>query len=202
MRASWIAAALTVVALAQPASAQPTVDYTVTGTPGDWWLSFTVSNTIPPQYHQTVYFFGVALGASGSIVGYPTPNWGSAPPYSPIGEGGSSTLYTVNWAIDPLSFGNQNDLIGPGESLGGFDAHTTAFNKPTTVQWIAASFDLFDQNTTPVPGTYSQPPYDTFNPGFEGVASGVSVAPEPGTWALLGTGLLALGGVVRRRRTS
>jgi hypothetical protein len=31
----------------------------------------------------------------------------------------------------------------------------------------------------------------------------VAVVPEPGTWALLGTGLLAIGGVARvRRRTS
>jgi hypothetical protein len=30
---------------------------------------------------------------------------------------------------------------------------------------------------------------------------GVTTTPEPGTWALLGTGLLALGGVARRRRS-
>jgi hypothetical protein len=35
--------------------------------------------------------------------------------------------------------------------------------------------------------------------GIAGLA--VSTVPEPGTWALLGTGLLAVGGIARRRRT-
>ena len=30
----------------------------------------------------------------------------------------------------------------------------------------------------------------------------INTAPEPGTWALLGAGLLGLGGVARRRRST
>jgi hypothetical protein len=33
-------------------------------------------------------------------------------------------------------------------------------------------------------------------------ASGTVVTPEPSTWALLGTGLLAVGGIAARRRTA
>jgi hypothetical protein len=48
-------------------------------------------------------------------------------------------------------------------------------------------------------GNCSGPECETFAFAFEGVG-GVSAAPEPGTLALMATGLVGLGGIVRRRR--
>lgn len=59
---------------------------------------------------------------------------------------------------------------------------------------------LLPSSYSAAPGTYLRPGGITGVPGerVETVALAL-VTPEPGTWALLGTGLLALGGVAARR---
>jgi len=64
-----------------------------------------------------------------------------------------------------------------------------------------SDLQLYDSNFDPIVvdnSVTTSPDKETF-PTNQSLAAGVSVAPEPGTLALLGTGMLGLAGVTRRR---
>ena len=79
---------------------------------------------------------------------------------------------------------------------------TTTMTRPVGSLHIASGF----VTAVIVPADYSLPPGVFFPRPVPGDGSRVEtvqlalVTPEPGTWALLGTGLLALAGVAHRRR--
>lgn len=163
------------------AMAAPLVDYTVTGTPGNYTLDFSVTNTLGPG--QGLYFFGVKLGAR-DIVGSPTPfdpdKW---PTWSNSDFGGSFDIYNNNWL--------DNNFVGfaNGTTVSGFKVHVTDLSAPSSVPWFAYGAGTAYQGT------------DNFNtqlnPGFEGVASPAAV-PEPMSMFAMGAGLVGL--IARRKR--
>jgi hypothetical protein len=111
---------------------------------------------------------------------------------------------TANLTGDLYFFSNPNFLEG-GSPQGGFEF--SAYDQGEYLIRVSSAqvFEFVsEQRATFVLGDYNAIDYsdDGFEPRTSvssfNVAS--SVVPEPGTWALLGTGLLALGGVAHRRR--
>jgi hypothetical protein len=163
------------------------VSYTVSGTPGNYDLDFSVTNNMT-AWHQNVYLFGVSL--SGFDVA------SSPPPFDSLGAttlnfafyGGSNSQYNTNWRVVPPL----NGLL-PGKTLSGFIAHDTDLVAPTAVSWFVFSQTEVGFETEPYTGGGSfNSVFSTTNPGFEGTASPTSAVPEPCSLTLLGAGLLSL----------
>ena len=150
------------------------VSYTVSGSPGDFDLDFSVTNNML-AWHQNIYLFGVSL--SGFDVA------GSPPPFFSLGAttlnfafyGGSNTQYNTNWQADPT----QMDL-SPGNTLSGFIAHDTDLIAPTSVSWFAFSqAEVGFENEPYTGGENFNSAFSLTNPGFEGIAHPAAAVPEP-----------------------
>ncbi|MGD0467686.1 MAG: PEP-CTERM sorting domain-containing protein [Terriglobales bacterium] len=180
--------------VAPTAKADPiNVSYTVSGSAGDWTLDFSVNNNLAGAANQNFYFFGVLLSST-NITGIPATFYSFPfPPFNP------STLYggaNINYNNVWLGNGYGTNAL-PGTTTSGFDATITDATVPTSVDWFA-----FTYGTDP----YSGPgDLDTLSDGalnalFEGAASAASTTiPEPSSLLLMGSGLLAVTGVVRRK---
>jgi hypothetical protein len=175
----WVAGfALVVLGTSTTAKADsvPTVTYTVSGSTGDWTLDFTVTDNTD----QNVYFFGVLLPTDDQT-GTPT-GWQVDGDFNPSSFGGTNTNYNNVWISSNTGVGD----LTSGHSLSGFDAVDTSVTAPTSVKFFAFACDSTFLPSNPECGGSAYTGGGNFdgthNPGFEGMATNGSAAPEP-RWA-------------------
>ncbi len=180
---AMIFSASAVVPTTAAQAASVVVTSTVTGGPGSYTHTFTLTNNIGGT--NDIYFFGVDL--AGSIIGTPLA-WADSgnqnADWTNSSYGGSSTVYPNTWCC----------------SLGGTPSGTTTsgFQILSTLNPSTINFFVYASG-----GSYSGSDafYTGSNPGFEGlVNSQAGAVPEPAAWAMLLLGFGIVGSGVRSRR--
>jgi hypothetical protein len=207
MKANFLgmAAALALVSCCAVETAQASpidVSYSVSGSPGEWLLDFTVTNNLD-QFGgpgQLIYLFAVALPSTD--ISMSPPNWTYA---ENVGYGGP--VYNNAWCINACGNVDLTLAIHTGQTLTGFQAVDTALIEPTSLLWTADSASI-------TPGNHPGAPYtgpdcvpatcNYSNPSLIGSASLAAVptpiagAGLPGMITVLG--IMGLLGWRRRRR--
>jgi hypothetical protein len=184
------------------------VTYTVSGSPGDYTLDFSVSNNLLAWPGQELYFFGVYLSAR-DITGSPT---GYDPNYHLVWDTFLAPYYQFNnnWLDATYANPIPNSDLFPGDTVSGFDVHITDSVAPTSVPWFAYTFDLNAVHNSSLNYNGGDNSINegiaTYNPGFEGTASPTTASvPEPTSFALFSMGLIGLVGSEwwkRRKKTA
>ena len=163
------------------------VSYTVSGSPGDWLVDFSVTNNLGGGYG--IYFFGTSLPST-DIVNSPNSNWAYAYLNVPT-TGPSGTSYNNPWCVyaciiglsGPDAVGQIADGIQPGQTLSGFEAVDTALLFPTSLPWISLAGSIASGSLV-----------DVVNEGTAGAT------PLPAAFPLFASGLGALGLLGWRRK--
>jgi hypothetical protein len=193
MRRLVIAAAVFVSGLSavNKADADPIlVSYTVSGSPGNYDLDFSVTNNMLAWPSQLLYFFAVRLESGHHITGSPADWFDNGADANWFNYGGSNTEYNNTWR-------NGIGGIYPGNTLSGFIVHDPDLVAPSEVSWSAVSYSVILD-----PYTGGGNFITDWNPGFEGLASPVDSAavPEPSSVILCAFGCAGLIGYAWRRR--
>jgi hypothetical protein len=168
--------------------AQPVVNYTVSGTSGNYVLDFTINNTTPGTQGFDIYFFGVLV--NGIAIGTP-------PGYNFMRYTTVHTLETegpaLNWPFNNTWIDLNYSELPTGSTLSGFKVTDNDLSAPTSVQYFAYGENNGMDYSGPgaVPGSPN-----LSNPLFIGNAT-VSV-PEPTSLSIFaGASMLFLSGVRR-----
>jgi hypothetical protein len=175
------------------AMAVPLVDYTVSGSAGNWILDFSVTNNLTSgPADMDLYWFGVQLSTAG-VVGSPAgfSEWSPGNTFSNATLGGSNIVYNDIW-FD----GTWNALL-PGSTLSSFQAHVTDLTAPTSVAWTTGAYSITHFSSSNYTGGDNF--YFNYNPRWEGYAHSASAVPEPSTLLLLGSGLMGLAAWMRKK---
>lgn len=160
--------------------AQPVVNYTVSGTPGQYTLNFTLNNTTPGTSGFDIYFFGVQV--DGSVSGSPSGYHSS---YYAIPHTVEVTGPAFDWPFNNTWIDPSYTLLPTGATLSGFKVSDTDLNAPKSVQYFAFGYDAGVPYTSAGNENMSSP-YNS--PLFVGYA--VAVVPEPTTISLITVGWL------------
>ena len=170
--------------------AQPVVNYTVAGTPGQYTLDFTVNNTTPGTAGFDIYYLGVLAngGVSGSPPGY------SFTSYATVHYVEVPNAY---WPFNDIWIDPTQTLLPTGSTLSGFKVLVTDATPPASIPYFAFGYDFGAVYTGPDNLNLGNPA----NPLFEGYA--VGVVPEPtATSMLVVASLVLLFGKTRFRKCS
>ena len=163
--------------------AQPVVSYTVSGTPGQYTMDFTVNNTTPGTSGFDIYFFGVLVDgvASSSPSGYYSSYYFATHTVETTGP-------AYDWPFNNTWIDPTYTALPTGSTRSGFDVSDTDQNAPTSVQYFAFGYDAGVPYTGPGNEDMSSP-YNS--PLFVGYA--VVAVPEPATVSIIaGASLLLL----------
>lgn len=206
-----VIALVVVFGLSEPARADSSYDFSVTGSGINVSGIITVSNTGPLGAYTvtgiTGSFSDSANGISGAITGLdfaPPPAFNTSPPAAP-NTFGPPAVTDAGFSYDNLFWPGANSPAVCTDALafygGYFDVYGMAFNVAggyTADLWSNGNLGGYQLNDS-INGV----PFTPNN--MDGLAYAVNVTasptPEPGSLALLGTGLSSMAVLWRRRQT-